>query len=110
MSAIKGKTVSVTLSIGVIISVIALFSECSAENLSNRTVMVPMRDGIKLATNLYFPKSENGAFPVILMRTPYNKEILKGYGDYFSGHGYVLAAQDVRGRFESQGDWEPFYQ
>jgi len=52
-------------------------SECSAENLSKRTVMIPMRDGIKLATNLYFPKNENGPFPVILMRTPYNKEILK---------------------------------
>jgi len=108
MSAIKGKTVSVTLSIVVIISVIALSGDCSAENLSNRTVMIPMRDGIKLATNLYFPKSENGPFPVILMRTPYNKEILKGYGDYFSGYDYILAAQDVRGRFESQGDWEPF--
>jgi hypothetical protein len=108
MSAIKGKTVSVALSIVVIISVIALFSECLAESLGNRTVMIPMRDGIKLATNLYFPQSENGPFPVILMRTPYNKEILKGYGDYFSGHGYVYAIQDVRGRFESQGNWEPY--
>jgi putative CocE/NonD family hydrolase len=75
---------------------------------AQETIEIPMRDGIKLATDLYFPKDENGPFPVILMRTPYNKMILKGYGDYFAGHGFVLATQDVRGRFESGGDWEPF--
>jgi putative CocE/NonD family hydrolase len=68
-----------------------------------------MRDGIELATDLYFPHvGEEGPFPVILMRTPYNKKILNGYGDYFSRQGFVYAIQDVRGRFESQGDWEPF--
>jgi putative CocE/NonD family hydrolase len=78
------------------------------ENTGNRTVMIPMRDGIELATDLYFPAKGSGPFPVILMRTPYGKAILKGYGDFFSMFGYVLAAQDVRGRFGSQGEWEPF--
>ena len=73
-----------------------------------KTVHIPMRDGVKLATDIYFPSPKSGPFPVILMRTPYNKDILKGYGGFFSGQGYVLAAQDVRGRFESQGEWEPF--
>lgn len=73
-----------------------------------KTVQIPMRDGIKLATDLYFPASDNAPYPVIVMRSPYNKENLKAYGDYFSGEGYVLAVQDVRGRFESEGDWEPF--
>jgi len=73
-----------------------------------KKIEIPMRDGIKLATDLYFPKNENGPFPVILMRTPYNKAILKPYGAYFSRQDYVYAIQDVRGRFESQGDWEPF--
>lgn len=73
-----------------------------------KTIEIPMRDGIKLATDLYFPKKENGPFPVILMRTPYNKAILKPYGAYFSRQDYVYAIQDVRGRFESHGDWEPF--
>jgi len=73
-----------------------------------KTEMIPMRDGVKLATDLYFPEKGDGPFPVILMRTPYNKVMLKDYGIYFSGFGFVYAIQDVRGRFESQGDWEPF--
>ncbi|MGD8539530.1 MAG: CocE/NonD family hydrolase, partial [Candidatus Aminicenantes bacterium] len=75
---------------------------------AQKTIGIPMRDGIKLATDLYFPEGENGPLPVILMRTPYNKVILQGYGAYFSKHGFVLAAQDIRGRFESGGNWEPF--
>jgi putative CocE/NonD family hydrolase len=90
------------------VSIVFLVILLAGDIHGQKTIQVPMRDGIKLATDLYFPKIENGPFPVILMRTPYNKEILKGYGDYFSRHGFVLAAQDVRGRFESQGDWEPF--
>jgi putative CocE/NonD family hydrolase len=70
--------------------------------------MIPMRDGMRLATDLYFPVSDKDSFPIVLMRTPYNKRILREYGEFYSGHGYILAAQDVRGRFESQGDWEPF--
>lgn len=67
-----------------------------------------MRDGIKLATDLYFPNEGNGPFPLILMRTPYNKDILEPYGEYFAQKGYLFAAQDVRGRFKSQGNWEAF--
>jgi len=92
----------------VAISIVFLVILLVANIYGQKTIEIPMRDGIKLATDLYFPESENGPFPVILMRTPYNKEILKPYGVYFSGHGFVYAIQDVRGRFESQGDWEPF--
>ncbi|MGD9345517.1 MAG: CocE/NonD family hydrolase [Candidatus Aminicenantes bacterium] len=77
-------------------------------NYAQETIKISMRDGIKLATDIHFPKDQIGPFPVILMRTPYNKAILQGYGDYFSKHGFVFAIQDVRGRFESEGDWEPF--
>ncbi len=80
----------------------------AGNNYGQETIGIPTRDGIKLATDLYFPEGEKGPFPVILMRTPYNKVILQGYGKYFSKHGFVLAAQDVRGRFESEGNWEPF--
>ncbi|MBN1271603.1 MAG: CocE/NonD family hydrolase [Candidatus Aminicenantes bacterium] len=90
------------------LSIVFLVLLLAGSIYSQKTVGIPMRDGIKLTTNLYFPRGEDGPFPVILMRTPYNKEILKGYGDYFSERGYVYAIQDVRGRFESQGKWEPF--
>ena len=71
-------------------------------------VRIPMRDGVRLATDLYFPASTSQPHPVILIRTPYNKELAEDYGEHLAGWDYVVAIQDVRGRFASEGDWEPF--
>ena len=78
-----------------------------------KDVMVPMRDGVKLATDLYVP-AENGRpaearFPAVLLRTPYNKaawgtELVR----FFAQHGYLSATQDCRGRFASEGTFFPF--
>lgn len=68
---------------------------------------VPMRDGIELATDLYRPAAE-GQFPVILVRTPYRKEMSELEGRFFARRGYAYAVQDCRGRFSSPGEWEPF--
>jgi len=68
---------------------------------------IPMRDGVKLATDLYFPAGVAKA-PVILIRTPYEKEMEELKGRYYARRGFVVAIQDVRGRFASEGDWEPF--
>src|SRR5581483_1107615 len=79
-----------------------------------RDVMVPLRDGVRLATDCYFPalagERAPGAWPVILERTPYNKlrSDLVGVGRFFARHGYVTVVQDVRGRFASEGEWYPF--
>lgn len=79
-----------------------------------RNVMVPMRDGVRLATDLYFPalgdRPVSGKFPVILERTPYDKQGLGlvATAKFFARHGYVCALQDVRGRFESEGEWYAF--
>jgi putative CocE/NonD family hydrolase len=73
-----------------------------------KTVMIPMRDGVKLATDLYFPGTSQGKFPVIFIRTPYKKEMVVLKGEYYSKRGYVVAIQDCRGRFASEGQWEPF--
>jgi len=82
------------------------------------TVMVPMRDGVKLSTDLYFPavKALAGTaaarvpdkLPVILVRTPYKKEMAEILGNYYAHRGYMLAVQDCRGRFGSEGAWVPF--
>lgn len=69
------------------------------------TLMVPMRDGVRLATDIYKPENLNGKLPVILTRTPYNKAGNKKYGEYFSQHGYIFIAQDTRGRYASEGEW-----
>ena len=77
-------------------------------------VMVEMRDGVSLATDVYFPavegKPAEGRFPIILERTPYDKRSAGAVtnGKYFARHGYVCAIQDVRGRFESEGEWYAF--
>src|SRR5262249_19699841 len=72
----------------------------------DRSVMVPMRDGIKLATDIYRPADLSGKLPVILMRTPYGKQGDAGQGNIFASNGYVVVVQDVRGKFESEGEYK----
>ncbi len=72
-------------------------------------VAVPMRDGVKLYADVYRPVAE-GKYPVLVTRTPYGKQrdgIHQNIVD-FARRGYVVVAQDVRGRFESEGAWDPF--
>ena len=72
-------------------------------------VAVPMRDGTNLATDIYRPDAE-GRFPAILVRTPYKKELGELKARFYARRGYVFAVQDVRGRFASEGTFEPFLQ
>src|SRR5579863_2969783 len=76
-----------------------------------RNVMVPMRDGVKLATDVYLP-ARNGAqapgkFPVLVSRTPYGKASgpagVDEVASYFAKSGYAVVVQDCRGRYNSQG-------
>lgn len=71
------------------------------------THMVPMRDGIQLATDVYTPDGE-GPWPVIFLRFPYNKAGGAGIGPEAAKRGYVFVAQDTRGRFASEGENLPF--
>jgi len=72
-------------------------------------VPVPMRDGVMLSTDLAIPKGE-GPWPVVLTRTPYgNEDALRGERLlYLARRGFVTAFQDCRGRYDSEGEWEPF--
>lgn len=74
-----------------------------------KDVMVPMRDGVRLATDVYIPASEGmpkpGKFPAILERTPYNKNLSDGRAAYYAARGYVYVGQDTRGRYGSEGVW-----
>lgn len=72
---------------------------------TKQTFMVAMSDGVKLATDVYLPAGK-GPWPVILMRTPYNKARSGGAG--YARQGYAAVAQDMRGRFASQGENLPF--
>jgi len=82
-----------------------------------RDLMVPARDGVLLATDLYRPDGP-GPFPVLLERTPYDKSAPSRsertaadarprsraeVAAYFAGHDYAVAYQDCRGRYRSGG-------
>jgi putative CocE/NonD family hydrolase len=74
-------------------------------------VVIPMRDGSSLATDLYFP-TQAGIYPVLLERTPYGKHqsamVGMGMPQFLAQHGYIVAIQDARGRYASDGTWYPF--
>jgi uncharacterized protein len=74
------------------------------------TVLVPMRDGVRLATDVYLPEG-TGPWPVALARTPYGKRNVESdTGVQLSGlrqSGIAVVAQDVRGRFASEGKARP---
>ncbi|HEU5015549.1 MAG TPA: CocE/NonD family hydrolase [Roseiflexaceae bacterium] len=73
-----------------------------------RNLRVPMPDGVELAADHYAPQSAAG-FPTILIRTPYSRGGLNALiARLFAERGYNVVAQDVRGRFDSQGMWEPY--
>jgi len=81
---------------------------CSApefEVIVESNVMIPLRDGVRAATDLYFPAREGvkreGQYPVILTRTPYDKTNHDPTGRFYAERGYVAAVQDTRGRYES---------
>ena len=73
-----------------------------------RDLLVRMRDGIGLATDVFHPvpKSRNERFPVLLFRTPYSKDEVErdcGHAPWFARQGFVVVQQDCRGCFKSEG-------
>jgi predicted acyl esterase len=71
--------------------------------LSNETVMVEMRDGVRLATDIYLPSDEFLPHGTLLIRTPYNKNDLRDTGNGWSKLGWPTMIQDMRGRYQSEG-------
>jgi putative CocE/NonD family hydrolase len=72
-----------------------------------RDVAAKMRDGVTLRADIYRPKAE-GKFPVLLVRTPYDKLWAMEFGLKAAARGYAVVEQDVRGRYASEGEWYPF--
>ena len=82
-------------------------------NFVKREARIPMRDGVRLFTTIYVPRDTTQRYPILLRRTPYSAG---PYGDtsyaQFGGlllgiaqQGYIIAFQDVRGRFMSEGEF-----
>jgi len=76
--------------------------------LSGNETMIPMRDGIRLYTQVYAPKQSGEPLPIILLRTPYGTGALNPARvatalAHLVADGYVIVQQDIRGRFKSDG-------
>jgi len=82
--------------------------------------MIRMRDGARMSTDLYFPIAKQKQWPVVLIRTPYGKEVFGleavrrmgrpsyalGFAPLMAAQGYVVAVQDKRGQGESEGRYQ----
>jgi hypothetical protein len=84
------------------------------QRYTKREVMIPMRDGVKLFTSIYVPKDASKPRPILLQRTPYSvgpygaDKFRRGVGPspLFLDQDYIVAYQDVRGRFMSEGAFD----
>src|SRR5688572_12816672 len=82
-----------------------------------KDVMVPMRDGVRLANDIYRPARDGetapGRFPAILGRTSYDKNSsqmwVQPVAEFFTPRGYVVVIQDLRGRHRSEGTGQYFH-
>jgi uncharacterized protein len=97
-----------------------MHSDSTESMIHEHTIMVPMRDGVRLATDVFRPRQE-GRWPVLLTRVPYNKDVrnVENQDEYVFIEldiqikraveaGYAVVAQDTRGCYASEGTFIPF--
>jgi putative CocE/NonD family hydrolase len=83
------------------------------EHYTKKEYMIPMRDKVKLFTQVYSPLDKSVKYPIMIKRTPYS---IRPYGEHlynnrigpsmlFAKEGYIFVYQDVRGKFKSEGDF-----
>jgi hypothetical protein len=66
-----------------------------------------MRDSVKLDATVYKPHGQTSPLPVVLSMTPYDSDTFHGRAIYFAKNDYVSVLVDVRGRGNSEGQFEP---
>src|SRR5919108_5337287 len=83
--------------------------------IAERKVMMPMRDGVRLATDIYRPKSATGKVPTVFVKTPYNFnfwDVRNGVPADMTAaltavkRGYAYVVQNERGHFFSEGNYD----
>jgi hypothetical protein len=84
-------------------------SEARYDVAVEKDIRVAVRDGTKLALDLYLPAQDGkplpGKHPTLLARTPYNKSGMAADARWFAARGYAVVSNDVRGRYASEGSW-----
>ena len=85
-------------------------SDLESISESETMVMIPMRDGVRLATDIYRPKENKETLPLVFIKTPYNFNEIQGATLQWTyeavKRGYAVAIQNERGRYYSEGEWE----
>ena len=87
--------------------VVFLAAAALSAQVSRQTLSVSMRDDVRLATDVYGADA-GGKRPVLLSRTPYNKNGVEAIARRFAAAGYVVVVQDERGRYASEGTSLPY--
>ncbi len=117
-------TVAALIAVLLVPSLFGLFNEVNAQVppyeyiLYENTLMIPMRDEVKLGTDIYRPAIRvdgvlvpaEGPFPIVMQRTPYDKSAGSYRNDarYYATQGYVSVVQDLRGCYTSEGVFEKY--
>jgi len=86
-----------------------LLSQPSYRVRSQFNLRIPMRDGVMLSLDIYYPDAP-GRFPTLVYRTPYsnNNPGEVAQGKWYASRGYVVVKADVRGKYDSEGEWYTF--
>jgi hypothetical protein len=90
-----------------LLSCIPVKGQIATDIVLERNVAMQTRDGVTLRADIYHPAGD-GPFFVLLQRTPYNKDNTAVFARKAAARGYMVVAQDVRGRFASEGEWYTF--
>ena len=90
-----------------VLPIVPALGQLAPEVVIERGVTMKTSDGVTLRADIYRPAGE-GSFPVLLQRSPYNKEGTAEFARKAAARGYLVVVQDVRGRYTSEGDWYPF--
>ena len=98
----------------ILLQTIAWIADMSSlsPNIIRSEIMIPMRDGIHLAAIEYRPEKP-GPYPAIIYRTPYGKNEYDGYAEFplkAAKSGYLVYLVDVRGRYQSEGNFVAYHQ
>jgi putative CocE/NonD family hydrolase len=106
MNNIGMRSIAGVLALVLVVAGVVGAAPAHYEIRQEKSVMIPMRDGALLSTDLYMPEGIDKDLPVILIRTVYGKNTTFGWNPVYKQlveRGYVIAIQDIRGRFESEG-------
>lgn len=101
---------SVLVGLAVLVQVAALHAQESDPVFDATEAMIPMRDGVKLYTQIYSPRVRNEPLPFLLLRTPYgtgrlDSSRLASSQTELTAEGFIIVVQDIRGRFKSEGQF-----